>query len=161
MWVYGEQVSVAASCTGGLLSKRITDVPGASVFYKGGACTYCNEIKMQVLGVKQETLEQYTAVSSQTAREMAEGIAKAFRGSARTEELASAPPLKNDPALVNRMADWAEEYREILQGLADRVTKLGLDVKMIDGDEVRRINPYLSDEVICASWCLPLFRQCL
>lgn len=41
--------------------------------------------------------------------ELAEGIAKAFRGSARTEELASAPPLKNDPALVNRMADWAEE----------------------------------------------------
>ena len=71
-------LSVAESCTGGLLSKRITDVPGASVFYKGGACTYCNEIKMQVLGVKQETLEQYTAVSSQTAREMAEGIAKAY-----------------------------------------------------------------------------------
>ena len=41
--------------------------------------------------------------------ELAEGIAKAFRGSARTEELASGPPLKNDPALVNRMADWAEE----------------------------------------------------
>ena len=41
--------------------------------------------------------------------ELAEGIAKAFRGSARTEELASAPPLKNDPALVNRMADWADE----------------------------------------------------
>ena len=41
--------------------------------------------------------------------ELAEGITKAFRGSARTEELASAPPLKNDPALVNRMADWAEE----------------------------------------------------
>ena len=41
--------------------------------------------------------------------ELAEGIAKAFRGNARTEELASAPPLKNDPALVNRMADWAEE----------------------------------------------------
>ena len=41
--------------------------------------------------------------------ELAEGIAKAFRGSARTEELASAPPLKNDPALVNQMADWAEE----------------------------------------------------
>lgn len=71
-------LSVAESCTGGLLSKRITDVPGASVFYKGGACTYCNEIKMQVLGVKQETLDQYTAVSSQTAHEMAAGIAHAY-----------------------------------------------------------------------------------
>lgn len=74
----GLSLSVAESCTGGLLSKRITDVPGASVFYKGGACTYCNEIKVKVLGVKQETLDWYTAVSSQTAREMAEGIAKAY-----------------------------------------------------------------------------------
>ena len=74
----GLSLSVAESCTGGLLSKRITDVPGASVFYKGGACTYCNEIKVKVLGVKQETLDRYTAVSSQTAREMAEGIAKAY-----------------------------------------------------------------------------------
>ena len=48
------------------------------MFYKGGACTYCNEIKVKVLGVKQETLDRYTAVSSQTAREMAEGIAKAY-----------------------------------------------------------------------------------
>ena len=40
----GLTLSVAESCTGGLLSSKITDVPGASKFYKGGACTYCNEI---------------------------------------------------------------------------------------------------------------------
>ena len=74
----GLTLSVAESCTGGLLSKRITDVPGASKFYKGGACTYCNEIKMKVLGVKKETLDQYTAVSTQTAGEMARGIARAY-----------------------------------------------------------------------------------
>ncbi|MCD8355108.1 MAG: competence/damage-inducible protein A [Clostridia bacterium] len=74
----GLALSVAESCTGGLLSKRITDVSGASQFYRGGACTYCNEIKMKVLGVKKETLDEFTAVSSQTAREMAEGIAKAY-----------------------------------------------------------------------------------
>ena len=44
-------------------------------------------------------------------------------------------------------------HREILQGLTDRANKVGLDVRMIDGDEVRRINPYLSDEVTVASWC--------
>lgn len=71
-------LSVAESCTGGLLSKRITDVPGASKFYKGGACTYCDEIKMKVLGVKKETLDKYTAVSTQTAGEMARGIAQAY-----------------------------------------------------------------------------------
>lgn len=46
-----------------------------------------------------------------------------------------------------------EKHRQILQGLTDRAVAVGLDVKMIDGDEVRRINPYLSDEVTCASWC--------
>lgn len=46
-----------------------------------------------------------------------------------------------------------EKHKQILTGLTDRAVKVGLDVKMIDGDEVRSINPYLSDEVTCASWC--------
>ncbi len=46
-----------------------------------------------------------------------------------------------------------EKHREILTGLTERAVKVGLDVRMIDGDEVRRINPYLSEEVTCASWC--------
>lgn len=46
-----------------------------------------------------------------------------------------------------------EKHREILNGLTERAVAVGLDVKVIDGDEVRQINPYLSDEVICASWC--------
>lgn len=74
----GLTLSVAESCTGGLLSKRITDVAGASKFYKGGACTYCNEIKHKVLSVRTETLERYTAVSQQTAAEMAQGIARVY-----------------------------------------------------------------------------------
>lgn len=46
-----------------------------------------------------------------------------------------------------------EKHREILTKLANNAKGVGLDVRMIDGDEVRQINPYLSDEVICASWC--------
>lgn len=46
-----------------------------------------------------------------------------------------------------------EKHRQILEGLTERAVKVGLDVRMIDGDEVRKINPYLSDEVTCASWC--------
>lgn len=46
-----------------------------------------------------------------------------------------------------------EKHKQILQGLTDRAVKVGLDVRMIDGDEVRQINPYLSSEVTCASWC--------
>ncbi|MGN0487992.1 MAG: NAD(P)/FAD-dependent oxidoreductase [Ruminococcus sp.] len=46
-----------------------------------------------------------------------------------------------------------EVHRQILQGLTDKAVACGLDVKMIDGEEVRKINPYLSEEVTCASWC--------
>ncbi|MCQ2494770.1 MAG: FAD-binding oxidoreductase [Lachnospiraceae bacterium] len=46
-----------------------------------------------------------------------------------------------------------EKHKQILEGLTERAVKVGLDVRMIDGDEVRKINPYLSEEVTCASWC--------
>ena len=70
-------VTCAESCTGGLLSARLINVSGASEVYRAGFVTYAEEAKMQFLEVKQETLEKYTAVSEQTAREMAEGAAKA------------------------------------------------------------------------------------
>ncbi len=72
-----QTVSTAESCTGGLLSQRITAVSGASEVFHFGACTYANEIKEQMLGVKHETLEAYGAVSSETAAEMAVGVRKA------------------------------------------------------------------------------------
>ncbi len=66
-------VSTAESCTGGLLGKMITSVPGASEAYGFGFVTYANEAKEKLLGVKHETLLSYGAVSEQTAREMAAG----------------------------------------------------------------------------------------
>lgn len=69
-------VAFAESCTGGLISKRLTDVPGASEVFGFGFCTYANEAKMKLLGVSGETLEKYGAVSSQTAEEMALGARK-------------------------------------------------------------------------------------
>lgn len=71
-------LAVAESCTGGLLSKRITDLPGCSDFYLGGVCSYANTVKMRVLGVKQETLQTQGAVSSEVAGQMAEGVARAL-----------------------------------------------------------------------------------
>ncbi len=68
------KLASAESCTGGLFSKLITDIPGASDVFEFGAITYSNEMKMRVLGVKKETLEKYGAVSHQTAVEMADGI---------------------------------------------------------------------------------------
>ena len=70
----GLTVSAAESFTGGLIAKRITDVSGASSVIAYSAVTYANEAKHKYLGVREETLEQYGAVSQYTAREMAEGI---------------------------------------------------------------------------------------
>lgn len=67
-------IATAESCTGGLLAHTLTNLPGSSTYFKGGVVSYSNEVKVKVLGVKQETLERYGAVSEQTAREMAEGV---------------------------------------------------------------------------------------
>ena len=74
----GLKLAVAESCTGGLLSKRITDIPGCSDYYLGGVCSYANEVKMNVLGVRKETLDTVGAVSAETAEQMAAGVAKAL-----------------------------------------------------------------------------------
>jgi len=67
-------LACAESCTGGLIAKRITDIAGCSDVFVGGCVTYANEAKMRLLGVSAETLEQFGAVSEQTAREMARGV---------------------------------------------------------------------------------------
>lgn len=67
-------LAVAESCTGGLVSSLLTDVSGSSEYTKINFVTYSNEAKHKYLGVKNETLEKYGAVSEQVAAEMAEGL---------------------------------------------------------------------------------------
>ena len=69
-------LSVAESCTGGLISSMIIACPGASRSFTEGAVTYSNKAKIRRLGVKQETIERYSSVSRETAAEMAEGVAR-------------------------------------------------------------------------------------
>ena len=69
----GLTLATAESCTGGLIGKLLTDVPGASQVYKGGVISYTNEVKHALLGVEQETLDVCTAVSRETAHAMARG----------------------------------------------------------------------------------------
>jgi len=69
-------IASCESCTGGLISKRITDVSGASEVFGYGLCTYANDAKMKLLGVKSDTLEKYGAVSEAVAKEMAMGLLK-------------------------------------------------------------------------------------
>ncbi len=66
--------ATAESCTGGLVAKRVTDISGSSAVFSGGVVTYSNEMKMKLLGVKEETLAAHGAVSHETAHEMAKGL---------------------------------------------------------------------------------------
>ena len=68
------KLATAESCTGGLISKRITDVSGSSEVFEGGVVCYSNRFKENVLGVSPETLKKYGAVSRETAREMVKGV---------------------------------------------------------------------------------------
>ena len=70
----GLTLSAAESCTGGLISKRITDISGCSDVFFGGCVTYTNDIKQKLIGVSEKTLEKYGAVSKETACEMARGV---------------------------------------------------------------------------------------
>lgn len=66
-------IGTTESATGGRIADRLTNVPGSSDYFRGSLVAYSNEVKISVLGVKKETIENYGAVSSQTAIEMAEG----------------------------------------------------------------------------------------
>ena len=97
----GVTVSTAESLTAGMIASTIADIPGASAVLRGGAVTYCDEIKHRVLGVEQETLDRYTAVSYQTAREMAAGSLRLYQSAIAVSATGYAGPgggTEDDPA---------------------------------------------------------------
>ena len=72
----GKTLSAAESCTGGTISALLTSVPGSSAYYLGSVTSYANEIKMNVLGVPEQIIAKYGAVSSECVAAMAEGVRK-------------------------------------------------------------------------------------
>jgi nicotinamide-nucleotide amidase len=141
----GATLATAESCTGGLVGKMVTDVPGSSAVYLGGFVAYANAIKVQELGVPGETLERHGAVSAPVARAMALGalrrgaadLALAVTGIAGPEGGTPAKPV----GLVyvgladrRRGSDWAQVLRLDLswgrnrEGVRDRAAKSALQV---------------------------------
>jgi len=70
----GKTLGLAEACSGGLVSHRLTNVPGSSAYFQGTVVAYSEAAKTRLLGVKPETLRQYGAVSEETVREMAVGV---------------------------------------------------------------------------------------
>ena len=73
---YGKTISVAESCTGGLISHLFTSIPGSSAYYLGSVTSYANSVKERVLGVPSEIIRNHGAVSSECAAAMASGVRK-------------------------------------------------------------------------------------
>ena len=76
--IRGVKIACAESCTGGMIGAALTDIAGSSDVFEGSAVTYSNRAKMNILGVKSETLSQFGAVSSECASEMASGARRIY-----------------------------------------------------------------------------------
>lgn len=92
----GFTLGVAESCTGGLIAKRLTDVPGASAAFKGGIVSYTNEIKENVLRVPEHLLTQFGAVSGEVAAAMAQGARRVLGCDVALSSTGVAGPDRDD-----------------------------------------------------------------
>lgn len=115
----GLTVAVAESCTGGLVSSRITDVSGSSDYYRGSVVAYASDIKEALLGVDHDTLEKHGAVSAQTAQEMAQGVRRVIQTDLGLAVTGIAGPTGGTPqkpvglvyvALIAPDGEWVERY---------------------------------------------------
>jgi nicotinamide-nucleotide amidase len=88
----GVSLGTAESCTGGLVAARLTSVPGSSDVFRGGIVAYDNDVKVERLGVPQETLAAHGAVSAETAAAMAQGAREALRADMAVSDTGIAGP---------------------------------------------------------------------
>lgn len=95
--INGVMIVTAESCTGGMIAAAITDIAGSSAVFDRGFVTYSNEAKMAMIGVKSSTLEQFGAVSLQTALEMAAGALKHSNASLSIAVTGIAGPTGGSP----------------------------------------------------------------
>lgn len=105
-------ISVAESCTGGLICKLITDIPGASRVFIGGSIAYSYEMKNIWLGVSWDTLNTYGAVSAETVREMVDGIMASTKSDIAVAVTGIAGPAGGTPQKPVGTVYIAVKFRE-------------------------------------------------
>lgn len=118
----GLTLSIAESCTGGLLGHLLTNVPGSSDYFVGGVVAYSYEAKERVLGVHHNTLYDHGAVSEQTALEMARGVRRLLHTDAGISITGIAGPgggMPNKPVGLAHIALSARDYEECRQFVWD------------------------------------------
>ena len=113
------KLACAESCTGGLVSNRITNVSGSSEYFPGGIVAYSYEAKANLLGVSWETLNTFGAVSEETVREMARGALKLFDSDIAISVSGIAGPTGGTPekpvgttwlGLVTKEEEWVRQF---------------------------------------------------
>jgi PncC family amidohydrolase len=119
MHARGLKLATAESCTGGLVSHRITNISGSSEYFPGGIVSYSNEAKASLLGVSWDTLNSYGAVSRETVIEMARGTRKLFDANIGISVSGIAGPTGAMPAkpvgttwfgLSTESGEWARHF---------------------------------------------------
>ena len=130
----GLTLSCAESCTGGYFGKRITDISGASSVFKGGFITYSNEAKIELLGVSSDTLDKYSAVSSQVAEEMARGVRERLKTDIAISITGEAGPIP-DPSTK-------QEVGTVFIGISTKEKNFSVKVQIArqrDREYIRRV----------------------
>ena len=92
----GLTLAVAESCTGGLIAKKITDVPGSSAVFHGGVVSYVNRVKQTLLHVSRDDIIRFGAVSAPVSRQMAEGVRTLMHADLALSTTGVAGPDKDD-----------------------------------------------------------------
>ena len=135
----GLKLALAESCTGGMVSHLVTNIPGSSDYFLGGVTAYAYEAKEQLLGVRHETLVKYGAVSPETALEMAIGVRRVLHADIAASVTGIAGPgggMPNKPvglvwiALSTPSGDQAHRY--VFDGSR-------LEIKKFSAEQVLRL----------------------
>ncbi|WLD24597.1 CinA family nicotinamide mononucleotide deamidase-related protein [Flavobacterium dauae] len=92
----GLTIATAESCTGGSIAQKLTSVEGSSGYFKGSVVTYATESKVNILGVQQQTINDFSVVSEEVAREMAVGVKRIYQTDLAISTTGNAGPLKGD-----------------------------------------------------------------
>ncbi|MBR1779746.1 MAG: CinA family protein [Clostridia bacterium] len=128
------KIATAESCTGGLISQKITDIPGASKIFECGICSYSDNIKRNVLRVNSETLEKYSAVSHQTALEMANNIKYIANADIGISTTGYAGPKQSNPNETVGMVFIGIVYKKFSSTFEFNLTK---EIKNLPEDKIR------------------------